>query len=191
MPCGTRLLARTVSAHTMKNFLFLIFLILSPYRLLSQDSFMNFAKSDQHNIEAFFLPQNAQTNLKLFSEADGVVLETLANRVDQEEFIILEILDNRNGWFKVKTIYYTHEATGWVEPYTLQVRVGQLEQYTPFRNKPFNDASVSDSLLGKYYSTLVEINGDWRKVEVKIDSDRTISGWIFKNTCGNPYTYCN
>ena len=48
---------------------------------------MNFAKSDQHNIEAFFLPQNAQTNLKLFSEADGVVLETLANRVDQEEFI--------------------------------------------------------------------------------------------------------
>jgi Holliday junction resolvasome RuvABC endonuclease subunit len=60
---------------------------------------MNFAKSDQHNIEAFFLPQNAQTNLKLFSEADGVVLETLANRVDQEEFIILEILDNRSSDF--------------------------------------------------------------------------------------------
>ncbi len=77
-------------------------------------------------------------------------------------------------------------------PSTVQVRVGQLEQLTLLLvYKPFNDASVSDSLLGKYYSTLVEINGDWRKVEVKIDSDRTISGWIFKNTCGNPYTYCN
>ncbi len=143
------------------------------------------------NIEAFYLPENDEIGLILYDKINGAELDTLWNNYKLENILIFEILSEEDKWIKVKTTYSYKESIGWVEPLQLNVRIGTLEEPMILRTEPNHTSNKVIEFTGQYFVTIIQLFGDWTKVKLVTHEKEVVEGWVYKSTCGNPFTYCN
>lgn len=145
-----------------------------------------FLPSDPIPVLDVFLYGEDRTRTNIRNKPNGEIVLTIK---DEEDYIMLELIDAKDGWFEVKSIDsvdgYDIEipgGTGWI--HHSQIGAGTR------RNINLLDQPAKGKIVGKIEMEegvrILDMLGEWVKVEYK-----GMKGWMDSYyLCGNPVTTC-
>jgi len=171
----------------MTSKVFLVFLILSFF-----NSFKSFSQVDCECCREIFLNDSDTSGTNLRETPNGRIIATVKNRPIEELFVIMEIVEVKDNWFKVNQTY-PETSSGWIyAPLTGVHTTNYDENEYNLYEKPDNNSSVVVSFKEVKIVNLLTCENGWFKVKLKLNDNEFKIGWIeSEKLCGSPYTYCN
>jgi len=134
----------------------------------------------------------------IYDKPNGKIVDSIANDLLNEDFLVLTIMDIKNGFFSVsiKRPIANLEKSGWInsESYIgTYARNYSVNITLNLYSLPTKDSKIESSVkkwIEKLYR-ITDCKGNWLKVKISHEN-MTYSGWLEKEMqCANPYTYCN
>ncbi len=165
------------------NFTVLILLIIFIF---------NWSQTSHFDNREVFLNDSDTSGTIICETPNGKILYTIKNNPNDELFIMFNVLEVNQEWFRIETLNYPETISGWIYGSVTAARIGNLDNSMNIYQKPDSNSTIAASWTGMKIIQLVTFKGDWAKVKLTLDNDELVIGWIRSNLlCGNPYTYCN
>lgn len=185
----------------MHTLLFIITLVLFSCGTKNINSQLQESKKkiiqNNTNYVSVFLDIDFSGKVQIFDKPKGTVIKTLKNNINEEDFIMFDLLEKNDSMFYI-TAYSSLDNTfitkGWI------YKNNHIGIYSSTYNRnfilykmPYNEKEII--AIDKEYNPnmyeVIDFESRWLKIKAKINGKK-YKGWIPpEEQCSNVYSTCN
>ena len=144
-----------------------------------------------------FLDIDFSGEIQVFDKPKGKVIKMLRNNMNEEEFIMFDLLEKKDNMFYVlaySSLNNTLITKGWI------YKNNHLGIYSSTYNRDFilykrphnkREIIAIDEVYNPNMYVVIDFDGKWLKIKTKVKGDK-YAGWISPDEqCSNVYSTCN
>ena len=134
-------------------------------------------------------------NVLLYDTVNGSIVDSISNDYQMEEYYEIQIIKQKNNWFKINARAIKNEKSGWVkiEPGYFGVYAANYMDSLTIYQKPTKESNKVYT-FSEYFTEPFNVLGfknGWIHVSLE-KNNRIYKGWVTReSTCPNPYSTCS